>query len=384
MVGFGVVAPILPLYARRFGASPATVGLLMASFSLAQLALSPLLGRLSDRVGRRPVLMASLLGTAGASLLVGLAPALWLLFLARGLDGASGASVSVAQAAALDLADPGQEARLLGLLGAAFGAGFVAGPALGAAASLAGPRAPFFLAAAVAAANWAAAWRRLPETRGARAPERQRDRGRLEGRAGLAGVVGVGFLSMAAFAAFEATFALLGHDRLGFGPGSVGVAFCLVGLTIVACQAWLVGPVVARLGQAGCWQAGLALNAAGLALLAGVRSVPALVPTLGLLTVGQGLAVPAGAAVLAGRAGPGRRGELLGFQQASGALARVLGPALAGAAFEAWGAGSPYLIGAGVSAAALVLALVVAASGPRGQVGSLARPLAGGEEAGVS
>jgi len=160
LVGFGIILPILPLYAERFGASPTTVGLLLASFSVAQLLFAPVWGSVSDRIGRKPVLVLSLVGTAVGSLVTGLAGSLPLLFVGRILDGMSGASVSVAQASVADLAPPQERARLFGLLGAAFGVGFVAGPALGALAALGGARLPFLVAAGVAGVNALAAVRR--------------------------------------------------------------------------------------------------------------------------------------------------------------------------------------------------------------------------------
>ena len=150
LVGFGIVLPILPQYAHRFGATATTTGLLVASYSLAQFALAPVWGRLSDRVGRKPVLIIALFGTAIGSLLTGLAGAIPLLFVGRLIDGGSGGSVSVAQAAVADVAAPRDRARLMGLLGAAFGVGFVAGPAIVAVGALVGPRVPFYVAAAIA------------------------------------------------------------------------------------------------------------------------------------------------------------------------------------------------------------------------------------------
>lgn len=164
LVGFGIVLPILPLYARRFHTTPLEATLLVAAFSAASFLCSPLWGRVSDRFGRKPILLVSLAGTAIGSLITGLAGGLALLMVGRIIDGASGASVAVAQAAAADLAGPADRARLFGLLGAAFGVGFVAGPALGSLAALGGPRLPFFLAAGIAAVNTAVAARRLPET----------------------------------------------------------------------------------------------------------------------------------------------------------------------------------------------------------------------------
>jgi multidrug resistance protein len=160
LVGFGVVFPLLPIYSERFGASPAVATLLITSFSAAQLVCAPLWGRLSDRVGRKPILLLSLVGTCIGSLVTGLAGALWVLFLGRVIDGISGASISVAQASVTDLAPPSQRARLLGLLGAAFGVGFVAGPALGALAALRGPHVPFLVASVLAGVNAIVAWRR--------------------------------------------------------------------------------------------------------------------------------------------------------------------------------------------------------------------------------
>lgn len=131
LVGFGIVAPILGRYAERFGASGLDVGLMFASFSIAQMVFAPILGRLSDRIGRKPVIVISLVGTAIGSFITGAAGALWVLFVGRIIDGASGASVAVAQGAITDIAPPERRAQLLGMLGAAFGVGFVLGPAVG-------------------------------------------------------------------------------------------------------------------------------------------------------------------------------------------------------------------------------------------------------------
>src|SRR6266705_3026875 len=145
LIGFGIVLPILPLWAERFGARPGTIGALVATYSAFQLVCAPLWVRLSDRVGRKPVLVLALVGTAAGSLLTGLASSMVLLFVGRAIDGMSGGSVAVAQAAVADVAEPSERPRLLGLIGAAFGLGFVAGPALGALAAPGWPpgRAPW-------------------------------------------------------------------------------------------------------------------------------------------------------------------------------------------------------------------------------------------------
>ncbi|MEY4231094.1 MAG: hypothetical protein RLZZ362_1943, partial [Actinomycetota bacterium] len=144
LVGFGIVVPILGRYAERYGANGFQVGLLFASFSLAQLVCAPLLGKLSDRIGRKPVIVLSLVGTAIGSFVTGAAGSLGLLFVGRIIDGASGGSLSVAQAAVTDIATPEQRPKLLGMLGAAFGVGFVLGPAIGGLSALGGPHVPFY------------------------------------------------------------------------------------------------------------------------------------------------------------------------------------------------------------------------------------------------
>ena len=381
LVGFGIVLPILPLYARRFGASAVTASGLIAAFSGAQLIFSPIWGRLSDRVGRKPILVLSLAGTAVASLVTGLAPAVWVLFLGRVLDGISGASVSVAQAAVTDLAPPEERARLLGLIGAAFGLGFVMGPAIGGLAALGGPHVPFFVAAAIAGVNAVVASRRLPETHPGRTgsspglgpPERNEDASSVaeptgvvvaEAAAfkipGVAALLAVAFMALSAFSAFEATFALFGDRRLDLHLASTGGVFAAVGIVIVLVQGGLVRPAVRAAGERQVLLGGLLLNAAGLAALAGVHSFITLAPALLLLTVGQGLASPTLASALAGRVGAHRRGGLLGLQQAAGGLARVVGPLAGGFAFGHIGVPAPYLAGAALTvlAAAVVVGAV--------------------------
>jgi multidrug resistance protein len=359
LVGFGVVFPLLPIYSERFGASPAVATLLITSFSAAQLVCAPLWGRLSDRVGRKPILLLSLVGTCIGSLVTGLAGALWVLFLGRVIDGISGASISVAQASVTDLAPPSQRARLLGLLGAAFGVGFVAGPALGALAALRGPHVPILVASVLAGVNAVVAWKRLPETHLDRAPAAagaRRDRpSLLSGARSVADLLLLTFVAMAAFAAFEATFSLFGKARLAFGEVSTGAVFAGVGILLSLVQGGLVHPVVSRIGEAGALRLGLLLNAFGLLLLAGVESYALLVPSLALLTIGQGLASPSLSATLAGRTDASARGRLLGLQQSSSGLARVVGPAAGGLLFEHVGVSSPYLAGAAVMAAAALL-----------------------------
>lgn len=355
LVGFGIVLPILPIYAQRFHATSLQAALLVTAFSAAGFVCSPLWGRLSDRVGRRPVILVSLAGTAVGSLITGVAAGLPLLFLGRVVDGASGASVAVAQAAAADLAAPSERSRLFGLLGAAFGLGFVAGPAIGALGALGGPRVPFYLAAGLAAVNTVVAWFRLPETRPRDAAPAAREGPwwRDPASRALAPFLVVAFAAMMAFSGFEATFALFGRHHLGLTVGSAAAVFTGVGLVIVAVQGGLVHAVVSRVGELRTLAGGLVLNAVGLLMLAPARSWALAAPALVVLTVGQGLVLTTMAATLAGRAGPGRRGRALGAQQSVSALARIAGPAVGGALLGSAASGLTYVVGAALTGVAL-------------------------------
>jgi DHA1 family tetracycline resistance protein-like MFS transporter len=365
LIGFGIVLPILPIYAKRFHTSSFEAALLVAAFAAASFVFSPFWGRVSDRFGRRPVLLVSLAGTAVGSLLTGAAGGFAMLMAGRIIDGASGASVSVAQAAVADLARPQDRARLFGLLGAAFGLGFVAGPALGALAALTGPRLPFYLAAGIAALNTAVAAKRLPETRlpASDAPGVRRvSEPRLGGRpADVAPLLAVAFAALVAFSGFEATFALFGQRRLGFGIAGAAGVFTAVGAAIVGVQVGVVAKAVRALGERRTLVVGLLANAGGLALLAVSRSWGSAAPALLVLTVGQGLVQTTMATVLVGRATAGGRGRALGAQQSASGLARIAGPAAAGALLGSHASGVPYAAGAVVTLLAAMLAAVALA-----------------------
>lgn len=400
LIGFGIVLPILPQYAERFGAGAAVIGLLSASFSLAQLIFAPVWGKLSDRIGRKPIIIISLFGTAIGSLVTGFAGALWVLFLGRIIDGISGASVSVAQAAVADISPARQRARYMGLIGAAFGVGFVAGPTIGALAALGGPKVPFFVAAAIAAVNALIALKRLPETaRGvkghplARADEvalreaefaaanadaeniaaepaldgpgivepahgalhhENADHTSADRRAEIIRLIVVAFVGVVAFSGFEATFSLLANNRYGLGLSATAAVFAGIGVVLVGVQGGLVGPVTHRLGESGTLRFGLIANCFGLLVLAFDLGWAGLVVALLLLTLGQGLLTPTLSSAVAGRAGRDT-GVWLGWQQSAGGAARVIGPLAAGALFQWVGMGWPYAVGAGLAAFALTL-----------------------------
>jgi multidrug resistance protein len=344
LIGFGIIVPILGRYAERFGASGLAVGLLFASFSLAQLVCAPLLGKLSDRIGRKPVIVISLIGTAVGSFITGAAGALWVLFLGRIIDGASGGSLSVAQAAVGDMATEQERPRLIGLLGAAFGVGFVLGPAIGGLAALGGPHVPFYVAGVLATVNAVAAIIRLPETR--RAGSRASERGlKMPNTPVLRHLALVGFITVVAFAAFEATFALFGERRFGLTEASTAAVFLGIGLVLIVIQGGAYGRLVERFGTERLLAAGLTMLVAGLAVTAVAKVWPVLIIALLLLAVGQGCASPSIISLVTRHAPPDNRGEALGFQQSANALGRVIGPPIAGALFDRVGIWSPYVAG---------------------------------------
>jgi MFS transporter, DHA1 family, tetracycline resistance protein len=360
LVGFGIVVPILALYAERFDASPTQIGVLGATFSAAQFVFAPIMGRVSDRVGRKPVILFSLFGTAIGSILCGVAGSLWILFLARAIDGASGASVSVAQGAVTDVVAPEDRPRALGLLGAAFGVGFVIGPAIGGLAALGGPKLPFFIAAAIAAINGLVAIRRLPETHGKseRAAAAALTAGLARGGARTPALVRfalVGLISTAAFSAFEATFSLFGKRRFDLTLASASAVFLGIGLVLVLVQGALIHPLTAKYGSWKLLTAGMVTIAAGLGLFASATTWPVFIVALLLLSVGSGIGGPSMLALVGEAAGSAKRGEALGFQQSASSLGRILGPLTGGFLFEHAGVPWPYIAGALLSLVAVVL-----------------------------
>ncbi len=365
LVGFGIVFPLLPLYAKHFQASPAVIGAVVASFSAAQVIFAPLLGRLSDRYGRKRVIVLSMIGTALASVATGLAPSLWVLFAARILDGASGSSVAVARASVADVTEPGDRARLFGLLSAAFGVGFVIGPALGALAALGGERLPFLVAGVVAGVNACIAAWKLTETRHANDvqpihEDRMQATAVQSGRNRLLWWLAVSFLLTVAFSGFETTLPLFVNGRFGTGLAGIGVIFTAVGIVIVCVQVGLIKRVVRALGEPSGIRVGLSCVLLGLVVLSQAHSLVGVACAVGALALGQALTAPILAAVISACRSAGASGGVLGTQQGIVSLARTAGPLAGGVVFAVLGASGSYLV-----AAALVGVALVAAAGRR-------------------
>ena len=366
LMGFGIVIPLLPIYAKQMNATPFTAGALIAVYSLMQLVFAPVWGRISDDIGRRPVLLMCLAGSAMSYLLLAGAWRLEVLFFARLLAGVAGASIPVAQAYIADVTGPAERARGMGLIGAAFGLGMVIGPALGGGLSLLGPRVPEGFAAGLCLVNVLVAAYRLPESLpgsvGRPAPFRHplslaslRD---AAARPGAAALLAVFFLVTLGFAVLEGTFSLAAADRYGYSQAQVDWLWVYMGLVAVVVQGWLVGRLARRLPE----RALIVLGSAALGL--GFLGIPFAGSAIGLLTAlalvvgGQGLASPSLSSLISKTVEESVYGEALGVSQSLSAGARVLGPAGGGLIFHRFDASAAYLAAAACAAGALGLSLL--------------------------
>jgi MFS transporter, DHA1 family, tetracycline resistance protein len=345
LVGFGIIIPLLPFYAETFGASPFLIGLLFASFSIGQLVASPLLGELSDRFGRRPVLIFSLIGTVVSFVMLALAQSLTMLFVARLVDGLSGGNITTARAYIADITPEEGRARAYGLLGAAFGLGFIIGPALGALFSHISYTAPIWAAAAITVVAAALAWFWLPET-----VHRARAGGgspwkalrELSGRRGLRLLFSVDFLYWMAFAVYQTAFALFGARRFGFDASHTGYLLSAFGVIGVFVQGFLVGPVVGAFGAKRTLIAGLLFAALGWAGGAVTHSVLVFVGTLVPAALGIGLCNATLSALVSNAAGPHEQGRVQGAAGALESLGRTLGPVWGNGALQVFGEGKSF------------------------------------------
>ena len=345
---------MLPFYAGGFGADFSQVGLLYAIYSLVQLLMAPLWGRLSDRVGRRPVIILGLLGSALAYAIFAGADSLATLFLSRIVGGIGGSTIPVAQAYIADVTPPGRRAGGLGLIGAAFGLGFVIGPALGGilyGLSPGSPAAPGYTAAALCLANALAAFAWLPESR---RPGTSVGTSRFNLRAALAEaarsgqirLILAGYLCITmAFAVLQPTLSPLASERFAMGPRQAGYLFALLGIVSVVVQGGLVRRLVPRYGERRLLRVSGIPFCLGLLVVGTAATTPVLLLGLVLIGIGYGGSIPSVLALLSRAADPERQGAVLGLGQSVGSLARVLSPAMAGKLFDVRPA-LPYLAGA--------------------------------------
>jgi len=369
LVGFGIIIPVLPFYATHFGASPQLVTLLSTGFSLAQFLAAPVLGRVSDRFGRRPVMLISIAGSCVSMLVLGLATTLWVVFLSRVLAGLFTANISTAHAYVADRVAPARRAKYMGLMGSAIGLGFVFGPALGGLLSTPQhPELPFLVSAGLAAINWLMAFIWLPESHRSTSPvtpspTEVRPSFRRVSRSvfdtlwgtplGWLVVINLGYFL--AFAAMESTYALLLDARLHFSAQQIGGIFAFIGVVIVLTQGVFVGRLVGRFGERHTLLIGSSILMIGL-MTVGLMTTPwlAFVGSAGI-ACGNGLMTPSINALVSRNSSADRQGFHMGLAASAAALGRIVGPVWAGVVFARVGPGVPMLVAAGVVAVAAIV-----------------------------
>jgi MFS transporter, DHA1 family, tetracycline resistance protein len=364
MLGYGIVIPITPFYAKEFGASDTTIGLLIGSYALMQFIFAPILGRLSDRVGRRPVLLVSLAGTIGSLLLFGFANSLVLLFVGRVLDGITGGNISIAQAYIADVTTEENRARGMGMIGAALGLGFIAGPALGGYLSRNGNyQLPIFVAAGVAAVSFVMTATMLPEPpRTAQRPAQTRTLDvvrlvRALGNPRIGVLLLITLLVGLAFTAFETTFALFVLRRLEYSSQETGYALAYIGIVVAIIQGGLIRRLAKAYGEAALIMAGASLLGLSLLVLGFIGATWELLAVGTVLAVGEGLITPALSSLISRRSLPEERGENLGMYQSMGSAARVIAPLTGAWLLDHVGLSVPYLIGGALVLAAAAIAM---------------------------
>jgi len=392
LLGFGILIPILPLYAQSLAANPSAwmsringylnlqtpgafwVGVAFVAFSLMQFLASPVLGRISDLVGRRPVLWVSLMGSAVGYVMLAVTHRFEWVLAARILDGITGGNISVAQAAMADISKPEERSKTLGMIGAAFGLGFVIGPFLGGVLSDCalgrslqaqhGWYLPFMVAAGLSllASILVLAW--LPETL---PPEARTHARRVERRGhalvralkrnGMPMLLGVALMSMTGFAMMEGTYSLLADRRFGLHQSQVGYLFGFVGILIVIYQGGLVRIVAKRVPERVAQLTGLVLMAACLPLLAYAPWKWPFILVMVPLAWGSGMNNTANAALASQLTPPDEQGGLFGVINSMQGMGRILGPALGTLVFARWGYAASYWVAAGAVGLGIPLAL---------------------------
>lgn len=336
MVGFGVVIPVLPFYAERFGATPWEIGWLFGIFSLIQFFAAPIFGQISDRFGRRPVLIISTLGTALGFTIMGAGQSLMMLFVGRIIDGISGGSIGTAQAYVADITSPEDRSKAMGLIGAAFGLGFVFGPALGGAtAAWLGESAPLYLAGGLALANAILIFFVLPES----LPKEKRGSKKERLFPTILQHVRTGpyfttvvtyFILIAGFSIMSAIFALFVAHRYEFNTAQTGYVFAMLGVIGVVIQGGLIGRLVKKFGEARLATLGAAILTVSLFAMPFTAGIPMLLLACAGIATGNSLLSPTLSGIASRNVDAEWQGRALGILQSAGSLARWIGPVLGG------------------------------------------------------
>ncbi|MCP3141516.1 MFS transporter [Pyxidicoccus xibeiensis] len=364
LVGFGLIIPLLPFYVESMGGSATTAGVLLALFSSAQLIATPILGRLSDRVGRRPVILLSLLGNALSMFLFAYATQvrfLPVLFASRLLAGATAGNLAACQAAVADVTEAKSRAAGMGRVGAGIGLGMVLGPVIGSQLHVLGAWAPPFAAALLATAALAGVFFLFPEThprhgQGVTQAPAERPRVSLAqalAQPGIAPVLAIFFLTFIGITNLQVSLGLLAQARFDWGEREVGRLFALMGLMTFVLQAFAIGWMTRVAKGTTLVLVGALLMGAGLACIALASHPALLVVAMVLVGTGMGMLQPVLAGVASALAGPELQGGVLGIVQSAGGLARVVGPVWSGFLYSRVSPGAPFL--SGVIAAGICL-----------------------------
>ena len=369
LIGFGIIIPLLPFYAEYFQASPEMVGLMMATYSFTQFLAAPFWGRLSDRIGRRPVLLVSLAGASASYVWLGFSESLWMLFAARAVGGAMAGNISAAFAYVADITTRENRAKGMGMIGAAFGLGFIAGPAIGGILAGSDPvnadfQSPAFAAAALSAAALLLAFGTLKESLSVEIRQRlaqQLPQKRLSmfreaiKRPHLGLLLTLTFLSTFVFAGLESTFAMWSRRQFGWGPEQNGYMFAFVGLLSALIQGGLIGRLARKFGEAGLIIQGALALAIGIAMIPFSSSVVMLVIAMSIAGYGFSVISPALNSLISLQAGDDEMGGIMGVTRSASTMARFIGPAWAGFLFGTLGRDWPYFGGALVMVIVLIL-----------------------------
>jgi DHA1 family tetracycline resistance protein-like MFS transporter len=361
LVGFGIIIPLLPFYAETFGASPLVIGLLFAVFSACQLVAAPALGDLSDKYGRRPILIFSLAGTVVSFVMLAMAHSIAMLFFARIVDGLSGGNISTARAYVADVTEPKDRAKAYGLIGAAFGLGFIMGPALSGVLARYSYTAPVWAAAGITLVATLMAWLWLPETvhraaAGTGMPFR--NLAEMMRRPGLRRMLWIDFIYWFAFAIFQTTFALFVARRFGFDVSQTGYFFAAFGILGAVVQGAAIRPIVHRLGDKSTFILGLACGAIGLVGATLAHTVVLFTIALIPVALGIGFGHPTVSALVSRAGRDDEQGRVQGAAGAMESLGRAIGPVWGNAALARFGDGMPYMS----AAACLLLTLMLSVS----------------------
>lgn len=366
LIGFGIVLPILPYYAQRFGAEGLGYGAILGVFSLMQFVATALLGKLSDRIGRRPIILATTLFNAAGYTLFAFASSYEMLFVARVVSGFAGGNISAAQAYIADITSPRERSRGMGIIGAAFGIGFSIGPAVGGfAAHWGGPAAPGLVAVGLSLANFVSAYFILAESLGSEHRVRRplfdlAHIGEAVARPLLRPLMALWALVPFAFSGYTVALPLHAGAAFGWRERELGILFTIIGITAAVVQGYLFGKLVRRTGERVLVIAGTL----GMALAIGV--IPLIGTSLGLyfwtfvLALANSLFAPAATGLVSVYADLREQGTVLGAAQAIGALGRMMGPPVVGAVYDGWSGTGAFVVAAGVMLGAGLTGLTLA------------------------